>query len=154
MPRQKLTREMKLMITVQLAMFNTPSKVRDMVQEEYGVKLRLNTIVYYDPTTADSKVAKEYRDLFEKTREKFITDCARVPIMHKAYRARALQRILDEEFERKNTVGARETLEQAAKEEGGVFTNRRELTGKDGAQLPVAALTVAFVQPGGDGAER
>jgi hypothetical protein len=136
----------KIMIVTQLACMETPSEVRDTIEKEYGIRCNLSTIVYYDPTTAESRLGDKWKDLFDKTRAKFLTDCGRVPIMHKAYRARMLQKLLDVEIDRKNTVGARETLEQAAKEEGGAFTNKRELTGKDGAPL-AAGMTVRFVRP-------
>ena len=136
------------MIVTMLACYEKPSDVRDMIEKEYGYRItNLSTIVYYDPTTADTEVADEWKALFERTRERYMKDVARVPIMNKAYRAHALQRILDKEMTRENTVGARDTLKQAAEEEGGVFTNRRELTGAGGAPLPVAQLQVTFVEP-------
>jgi hypothetical protein len=39
-----------------------------------------------------------------------------------------------------NMVLASSLLEQAAKEMGGAFTNRRELTGKDGGAVEVKSL--------------
>src|SRR5207302_752693 len=107
-----------------------------------------SVITYYDPTTAfGSAVGEKWKQLFEATREQFLNDVGRVPVMNKAYRAHRLQEILDKEMTRENTVGARDTLKQAAEEEGGVFTNRRELTGAGGKDLPIAALTVTFVEP-------
>jgi hypothetical protein len=147
-PPRRLSKDMKIMIVTQLAMYTKPAEVRDMVEKEFGYRIpTINTIVYYDPTQADVELAKEWIVMFNKTRERFLKEVARVPIMNKAYRAHQLQRIHEKEKERENTVGERDTLKQAAEEEGGVFTNRRELTGAGGKDLPVAQLTVQFVQP-------
>lgn len=146
-PVRRLTTPMKVLIVTELACYTKPSEVRDLIEKQFGFAPAITTIVYYDPTQADVQLGQKWRDLFEKTRKKFLNDVARVPIMNKAYRAHRLQRILDKEIERENTVGARDTLKQAAEEEGGVFTNRRELTGAGGKDLPVAQLTVQFVQP-------
>lgn len=149
-PIRRLTREIKAMIVTELACFSGPAEIRDLVEKEFGYRItHLSQIIYYDPTSAHTDLSDGWRKLFEVTREKYLKDVGRVPIMHKAYRARQLQKILDIESERKNTVGARDTLKQAAEEEGGVFTNRRELTGAGGKDLPVAALTVEFVQAPG-----
>lgn len=152
----RLTKDMKLMIVTQLAMFAGPSEVRDMIEKEFGYRISsLSAITWYDPTTTfGADCDPKWRALFEATRATYLTDVGCVPIMNRAYRARQLQRALDKEWTRENTVGVRDTLKQAAEEEGGVFTNRRELTGAGGKDLPATVLTVQFVEPGkanGDG---
>lgn len=148
MPRQKLTREMKARIVTLLAVLTPPSEVRDTLEKEFGVKVPVTSIVYYDASSSETRLAKEYKDLFNTTREKYFKDVSKIPIAHEAYRLRKLQETLEREETRENTVGVRETLEQAAKEVGGAFTNKRELTGKDGSALVPTALTVNFVKPG------
>ena len=149
--RHKLTREQKTFIVTHLACMDSPSTVRDDFVKEYGVKLTLQTIVWYNPEVDVGKqLATEWIDLFERTREQFINDTGRVPIANKAYRMRKLQQILDTELERKNTVGARDTLKQAAEEDGGKFTNKHELTGQNGSPL-MPSLAVTFVDPGTPG---
>ena len=48
--------------------------------------------------------------------------------------------------DRGNMPLAAQLLEQAAKEMGNAFTNRHELTGKDGKDLPVAPAPVAIFE--------
>lgn len=144
----KLSTAVKVRIVTMLASFERPSVVRDTIKKEFGVDVGMTAIVYYDPETSGTQVAKKWCRLFEETRARYIKDAARVPIMQQAYRARKLQRVLDLEEERTNTVGMRETLEQAAKEQGGAFTNKRELSGANGAPVPLE-MTVRFVQPTG-----
>ncbi len=45
-----------------------------------------------------------------------------------------------------NMVLAAQLLEQAAKEMGNAFTNRRELTGKDGKDLPAPPAMVTVYE--------
>ncbi len=140
----RLTKAQKIMIVTELACFEKATVVRDKIKAEFGIELAVTSIKYYDPTIwgDDHDLAKKWRDMFEVARTKFLKDCARVPVMNKSYRARELQKILDMEIERQNTVGARDTLKQAAEEEGGVFTNRRELTGKDGGPIETLGLNL------------
>jgi hypothetical protein len=149
MAARRLINDIKVMIVTQLACFTAPAAVRDMVEKEYGFAPPLTTVLYYDVTTAGSQVAPRWRKLFEKTRETYLAEVSRVPIMHKAYRMWQLQKLLEKEWERSNLVAVLAVLKQAAEEEGGVFTNRRELTGAGGKDLPAAALRVEFVQAAG-----
>jgi hypothetical protein len=145
----RLTKEIQIMIVTQLACYTRPSDVRDMVEKEFGVVLPLTTVDYYDPSRVDTNVGPKWRALFAETRKQYMTELARVPIMHKAYRMHQLQRALEKEWSRENTVGVRDTLKQAAEEEGGIFTNRREFTGAGGKDLPAATVTVRFVDAAG-----
>ena len=53
-----------------------------------------------------------------------------------------LQRNLERADSRGNAAMVSTLLEQAAKELGGAFTNKRELTGKDGQPLAVNSTNV------------
>jgi Uncharacterized conserved protein (DUF2280) len=77
--------------------------------------------------------------LFDSTRKSFIEKVGEIPIAHKAYRLKELQKIYDKQESAKvqNFVEMRNTLEHAAKESGGMFTNQRVLTGKDGGAIAV-----------------
>lgn len=137
----ELTREQQVFIVTELAVYSRPSEVKAMLKARWDIDVNISTITYYDPTTV-SECAKEWRDLFDEARAICLKHWARVPIMEKSYRARRLQKILDTEEDRGNTVGARETLEQAAKEEGGAYTNRREFTGKDGGPVQTSGVVL------------
>lgn len=132
----KLTEPMKLAIVQGLACFDTPSEVAAAVKEEFGITLTRQQVAGYDPTKASCKgMAKKLRAIFEETRKAFLADVSKVPIAQQAVRLRALQREFERAKGRGNTVLVAQLLEQAAKEVGGGFTNRRELTGADGGPI-------------------
>jgi hypothetical protein len=59
-----------------------------------------------------------------------------------AYRLRELNDNYLKALKMKNLRMANAILEQASKESGGAYTNRRELTGKDGRDLPTGGAVV------------
>ncbi|WP_157573342.1 DUF2280 domain-containing protein, partial [Novosphingobium sp. AAP83] len=65
------------------------------------------------------------RDLHAATRKRFEQEVADVPIIRRAFRLRRLQKIHDQALASGNAALALHTLEQAAKEVGGMFTNSR-----------------------------
>ncbi|EHU2502474.1 DUF2280 domain-containing protein, partial [Acinetobacter baumannii] len=87
----------------------------------------------YDPTKYSGRnLSKKFVELFESTREKFDEGLIDIPIANKYYRLKQYQRQLDRT---RNVKTALKILEQAAKDIGGQFTNRQEITGKDGGPL-------------------
>ena len=64
-----------------------------------------------------------------------------MPVAKQVYRLRVLQRALDRAEKRGNDAMVLQILETAAKESGGVFTNRRELTGKGGGPIATASVS-------------
>ncbi|OUM76513.1 hypothetical protein AST20_17940 [Acinetobacter baumannii] len=101
-------------------------------------KLKYNFIDFvelftYDPTKYSGRnLSQKYVELFESTREKFDEGLIDIPIANKYYRLKQYQRQLDRT---RNVKTALKILEQAAKDIGGQFTNRQEITGKDGGPL-------------------
>ena len=93
----------------------------------------------YDPSKASGRdVGAKLRAVFDETRKAFLTDVATVPIANLAVRLRMLQRMVVEADIRGNSAMVARLLEQAAKEVGGLLTNRRELTGKGGGPIEQA----------------
>jgi hypothetical protein len=136
----KLDEQQKTFIVQELACFQTYSEVAASVKELFGVEIERQQVYVYDPTK--NKVAEKWRKIFDATREKFIADTASIAIAHKSYRLRELDAIYRGQKAAKiqNTKAMKETLEQAAKEAGDAFTNKREITGKGGESLaqPIA----------------
>jgi hypothetical protein len=131
-----------------LACYDTPSQVAEAVKEEFGLVLDRAHVAVYDPTKASGKdLSKKWRDLFEETRKRFRKEVAEIPIADQAYRLRQLQRMLQDAMSRKNVVLASQLLEQAAKEAGGAFSNRREISGPNGGPVPVAPTVIELVAP-------
>ncbi len=138
-----LTDAAKRFIVQALACYDTPSQVADAVKGEFGVDVHRAQVAQYDPTKASgSKLAKKWRDLFTDTRDRFRKEVSEIPIADQAFRLRQLHRIMGEAMKRKNVVLAAQILEQAAKETGGMFTNRRQLehTGKDGGPIQTESV--------------
>lgn len=132
----KLTAPMQLVIVRALACFDTPSEIAALLKREFGVDVTRMQIAKYDPTKASgTKVSHKFRAVFDAARSAFLTDMREIPISHLSYRLRKLQQVLEKAEERGNTAMVLQLLEQAAKECGGIFTNRRELTGKGGAPI-------------------
>lgn len=136
MAQGKLTEEVKTFIVQAVACFDSPSTVVASVKQEFGETITRQTVESYDPTKrAGRRLAERRRQVFEETRAAFLEDTAKIGISHRAVRLRGLQRMAEKAEAQGNMVLASSLLEQAAKEMGGAFTNRREVTGKDGKDL-------------------
>lgn len=136
MAQGKLSDEAKTYVVQALACFETPSEVAEAVNREFGVEITKQSVEKYDPTkVAGANVAKRWRQLFEATRKAFLEDTATIAISHRAVRLKALQRMAEKAERMKNYPLAAQLYEQAAKEVGDAYTNRRQLTGANGKPL-------------------
>jgi hypothetical protein len=131
-----LTDGVKAFVVQALACFDTPTQVANAVKEEFGLEITRMQVSTYDPTKFMGRnLSKKWREIFDATRKAFLNDQASIPIANQNFRLRALDRLYQNAASRGNAALAAQLLEQAAKESGGSFTNRREMTGKDGAPL-------------------
>jgi len=130
----------KTFIVQALACFDSPSQVAAAVKEEFGISIERMQVQQYNPLRVACRgVGKKWAALFHETRKRFLEDAAAIPIAQQTYRLRTLQRMLDLAVTRNNAAQAAALLEQAAKEVGGAFTNRREVGGPGGGPIPVQA---------------
>lgn len=137
----KLTDTHRRFIVQALACWDTPQEVADAVKAEFNVDMHRAQVAQYDATKVSGKdMAAKWRDLFHATREAYRKAAAEIPIAEQAFRLRSLGKIHERHMARGNLGGAAAVLEQAAKEVGGAFTNRREHTGADGG--PIEQRTV------------
>ncbi|AUM25913.1 DUF2280 domain-containing protein [Acinetobacter pittii] len=128
-----LKEPVKIYIVQALACRDTPQEVVEQVKQEFGVDISRSQCECYDPTKYSGRnLSKKYVELFESTREKFDEGLIDIPIANKYYRLKQYQRQLDRT---RNVKTALKILEQAAKDIGGQFTNRQEITGKDGGPV-------------------
>ncbi len=136
-----LTDAAKRFIVQALACYDRPTQVAEAVKEEFGLEVHRAHVAQYDASKASgAKLAKKWRDLFEDTRKRFREEAAEVPIANQAYRLRTLQRMLEKVESRGNVAMAAQLLEQAAKEVGEVFVNRRSEPPKPpGSDQPMPA---------------
>ncbi len=133
-----LTDPVKTFIVQALACFDGPTEVAKAVKEEFGIVVERTQVQQYNPTRVASRgLAKKWVVLFDATRKKFLEDASGIPIAGQTYRLRQLQRLTDLAISRNNAALAAQLLEQAAKEVGGAFTNRRELGGLGGGPIPM-----------------
>ena len=91
----------------------------------------------YDPHKhAGRRIAQKWKDLFEHTRQAFLDDvAARIPEAYRSVRVQELARASRIFKKRSNYLAMASMLERIAKEMGGSFTNRRELTGKSAGPI-------------------
>lgn len=145
----------KRFIVRRLAVFDRPKEVQRAVKNRYGIETSRQQLQHYDPTTKNGrKLASKWKGLFERTRREFVEEQKGIAIAYKSKRLRDLEKVkrklldkLDDLEEMDHHLGVvdilaeiRDTLEQAAKETGGKYTNRTELTGRDGG--PVETMNV------------
>lgn len=131
MAKPKLTDEIKAFIVQALACYDTPSTVAEAVKQEYGIIVTRQQVELYNPTRrAGSNLSEKWRAQFETTRVAFKEKIADIPIVHRAYRLRVLQRMAEKAEASKNMVLAASLLKQAAEEVGDVYTNRHKIDAK------------------------
>lgn len=136
MARVGLPNEVRAYIVQALACFDTPAVVRDAVKKEFDVDVSPQAVEAYDPTKrAGRNLAPRWKELFRTAREDFLKNTGRIAISHRSVRLRAIQRMAARAEDMKNLQLAAALHEQAAKEVGNFYTNRHELTGKDGGPL-------------------
>lgn len=129
-----LKEPVKIFIVQALACRDTPQEVAEQVLQEFGVKVDRKQCQSYDPTKAAGKnLSKKFIELFNKTRADFDAGLIDIPIAQKYYRLKQYQKHLEKNA--RNTVMSLSILKQAAQDVGGQFTNRQEITGKDGKPI-------------------
>lgn len=143
MAQNTLSDEVKTFIVQQLACFDTPSTVAKAVKDEFDIDVTRQQVEAYDPNKYTGRDLSEgYRQIFAASREAFLKDTAAIGIAHRSVRLRTLQRAAHKAEEMRNLPLVASLLEQAAKEVGDAYTNRREFTGKGGGAIQVIATTM------------
>ncbi|MET2828892.1 DUF2280 domain-containing protein [Mesorhizobium shangrilense] len=136
MATAKLSEAAKIFVVQRLACFDTPSELVGAVRKEFGDTITRQTVEAYDPTKkAGRNISTKWKTLFDETRKAFLEDTAAIAISHRTVRLRTLQRMAEKAETQGNIAMVMQLLEQAAKEMGNAFTNRREITGRNGGAL-------------------
>ena len=121
-----LKNEVKSFIVQALACFDTPSQVVEAVKNEYGVVVSRQQVETHDPTKSAGKgLAVKWMTLFHDTRKRFREETAEIPIANRAFRLRGLGRMAEKAETMRNLALTAQLYEQAAKEVGDVYVNRR-----------------------------
>lgn len=118
--------EVKAFIVQAIACFDKPTQVAASVKEQFGVEVSRQQCESYDPTKyAGRQLNIKWRTLFEDTRKRFREETAEIGIANRAMRLRVLERMAEKAESKGNIPLAMQILEQAAKEVGDVYVNRR-----------------------------
>ncbi len=136
----KLTSDVQAFIVQRLACFDSHKAIVEAVAETFGVVIDRRQVEKYNPERAGEKPGSKWDALYRATRQAFIRDTSVIPIAHAAFRLRALDQLFHRAEARGHIPLAAQILEQAAKEVGGMFTNRRVIEPAD----PVAALAATL----------
>ncbi|MBH3342464.1 DUF2280 domain-containing protein [Pseudomonas parafulva] len=121
-----LRSEVKAFIVQALACFDTPSQVVEAVKKEFGIELSRQTCEGHDPTKyAGRGLAQKWIDLFNDTRKRFREETAEIPIANRAFRLRGLGRMAEKAENMRNLALTAQLYEQAAKECGDMYVNRK-----------------------------
>ncbi|WP_313276581.1 DUF2280 domain-containing protein [Kosakonia cowanii] len=141
--------DVKAFIVQALACFDTPSQVVESVQKEFGISITRQQVESHDPTKASGRgLAQKWVDLFHDTRKRFQTELSDIPIANKAYRLRALDRMMTKAESMRNMALAASLMEQAAKECGDAYTNKQKLEHSGG--LAVSSVASVMDEIGDD----
>ncbi|ENH9344014.1 DUF2280 domain-containing protein [Enterobacter roggenkampii] len=139
-----LSPEVKAFIVQALACFDTPTQIASQVKQEFGLDISIQQVSSYDPTKAIAKnLGQKWIDLFNATRTRFQTELSDIPIANKAYRLRALNRMMTSAEKMRNMALAASLMEQAAKECGDAYTNKHkfEHSGPNGGAIQTITMS-------------
>ena len=135
-----LSPEVKAFIVQALACFDTPTQIASQVKQEFGLDISIQQVSSYDPTKAIAKnLGQKWIDLFNATRTRFQTELSDIPIANKAYRLRALDRMMTKAESMRNMALAASLMEQAAKECGDAYTNKQKVEHSGGLAVSSVA---------------
>lgn len=133
-----LNSKVQTFIVQQFAMYATPQEIVELVKVEFGIETTRPQVFFYN-ADMNPQLASKWKVLFDETRTKFLESTSSIAIAQKSYRLRELDSIYKNQKSAKsqNTKAMKDTLEQAAKESGDVYSNKQKLehTGKDGAPI-------------------
>ena len=140
-----LNKKQKLFIVRSLAQFNTPQETVVLVKEEFSIDVSRQQCEAYDPTKRVGKdLSDELKKEFDVTRKDFLEKPQNIPIANLSVR---LQRLENQYIKHgKNRVAAQSLLKQAAEDMGGKYTNKQEITGKDGQALQTTVVQASQAQ--------
>ena len=119
----KLKNKHKAFIVKQLACLEAPNEIVAQLKKRFDVEVSQAQVAYYNPNGSQGsrELAQKWRHLFDETRDRFIADSSQIPISHKNYRLKELQKIYEKLLQQGNLTEACKVLEQVAKEMGGAY---------------------------------
>lgn len=125
-----LTEDQKRYVVFRLAAFRTPTEVVEEVKDIWGIEVSRQQIHYYNPTTPGARTSEKWTELFHAARRAYLEEEGEVAIAVRRWRLEEIQNLYRRALQQGrhgNIPLALQALEQAAKEEGGKFTNHQLL---------------------------
>mgnify|MGYP006315584873 FL=1 len=146
----KLNEEQKQFIVTRYAVFRLGWEICQEFKARFGVEVPLDQVRHYHIGRSDAGNArlgfKKWKPLFDETRAKFIEETGAMAIANASYRIARLDEMFNIAFQKKNYHQAAKLLEQAAKETGGGFTNKREVVAEIDATVSTESSIPSDVQ--------
>lgn len=139
----KLDDRQKHFIVTALACFDTPTQVAAAFKDEFGAVITRAQVSEYSPATQSGRqLGNRWKQIFSATRKSFLDRVSTIPIANQAVRLRTLQRLLERAEKSNGSMLALQILEQAAKEIGGAYGDKRrvELSGPGGGPIKSQSL--------------
>jgi len=122
-----LNHEQKDFIVRSFARFEGCPEVCRSFLDKYGIELPAARAHKYNCAGPHFVGAKKWRQVFDAERKHFLENVQDIGIANKTVRIKRLEALCALAITRKNVKLAAELMEQAAKEMGEVFTNKREI---------------------------
>jgi hypothetical protein len=122
--KKKLTSEHQTFIVQSLAYFMTPSEIVEALKTEFNVTISRQLVRDYNPQQVQ-KSQKKWGKLFDEARKEYLASPHNVGIAHLTHRLDRLNQLMVNAIRMKNYPLAAQLLEQAAKDSGGLFTNKQ-----------------------------
>ncbi len=119
-----LAERQKLELVGLLACFREPTAIIAHFRTEHGIELSHKQVGGYDPTRSYYDAGERWREIFDVRRKAYLDDVSNIPVAHQGYRLNALQIGTEAAMKAKNWALMARLLEQAARDVGGVLTNR------------------------------
>lgn len=130
----------KVTIVECLACFMSPTEVSKLVNQEFDLNMTRQSIEAYDPTKVLGKnLSKKLTDVFWDTRKAYLeaTAIENIALAHQNVRLREYTELYFRAKAKGNDSAAAQFLVMAAKERGGLYTNKREHSGPNGGAIPI-----------------
>ena len=132
--RTQLTEEHRTWLVTAYACYGRRCEVLRDFRDTFGFEIDKFYAYKYDLSGFDEAKAKatgraKWLPLFRKVRAEFEASIGDIPIASATYRVKKIDQMFEIAFEKRNYKSAALLLEQAAKEIGGMYTNRRVMAG-------------------------
>jgi hypothetical protein len=138
----KLTEAQKEYVVHRLAAYDRPSAVQKGLEEEFGVEIARQSLLFYDPTKPGSRRLREkWKSLFHATREALHQGSAKIGACHALVRIRWREQMALKQMEADKAQLANDILDSIARDVGDCFGSKYRHDSPNGAPF-VATINI------------